>query len=46
MCYIDAHEKKNHSEHNYGSSGGGYPIPLNSTTEALGSFSATNDFIV
>ena len=33
MCSIDAHEKKNPSEHDNGSSGGGYPIPLNLTTE-------------
>ena len=27
MCYIDAHERNNPSEHDYGSSGGGYPLP-------------------
>ena len=32
MCSINAHEK-NLSEHDDGSSGGGYPIPLNSGTE-------------
>ena len=44
MCPIDAHEK-NPSVHNYGNSGGGYPILLSSTTEALVSISATIDFI-
>ena len=32
MSYINAHEKNNPSEHYYGSSSGGYTIPLNSTT--------------
>ena len=32
VCSIDAHEKNNPSEHDYGRSGGGYPTPLNSTT--------------
>ena len=45
MCYIDAHEKNNSSVNDYGSSGGGYPLPLNSTTEALVSLSATIYFI-
>ena len=40
MCSIDAHEK-NPSEHDDGSSGGGYPLPSNSTTEALVSLGAT-----
>ena len=29
MCAIDAHEKNNPSEHDDGSSGGGYPLPSN-----------------
>ena len=29
------HTKKNTPEHDYGSSGGGYPLPPNSTTAAL-----------
>ena len=29
MCSIDAHEKDNQSEFDDGSSGGGYPLPLN-----------------
>ena len=41
MCSIDAQEKNNPSVHDDGSSGGGYPIQLNSTTEALFSLSAT-----
>ena len=32
MCSIDAHEINNPSEHDDGSSGGGYPLPSNSTT--------------
>ena len=32
MCAIDAHEKINPPEHDDGSSGGGYPLPSNSTT--------------
>ena len=32
MCYIDAHGKNNPSEHDDGNIGGGYQIPLNSTT--------------
>ena len=32
-CYIDAHEKNNPAVNDDGSIGGGYPIPLNSTTE-------------
>ena len=46
MCSIDAHKKKNPSEHDYGSGGVGYPIALNSETEALFSLSATINFIV
>ena len=38
MCSIDAHKNNNTSEHDYGSSGGGYSIPSNSTTEALSTF--------
>ena len=34
MCSIDAHETYL-SEHDDGSSGGGYPLPSNSTTEEL-----------
>ena len=45
MCFIDAHEKNNPSEHYDGSSSGGYPLPSNSTTEALISLSATINFI-
>ena len=32
MCSIGTYEKKKPSEHDDGSSGGGYPIPLDSTT--------------
>ena len=32
MCAIHAHEKINPSEHDDGSSGGGCPLPSNSTT--------------
>ena len=36
LCVILMHMKKtNSSEHDYGSSGGGYPLLSNSTTEAL-----------
>ena len=45
MCSIDAHKKKNPSVHDYGSSAGGYSMPLNSTIEALVSLSATINFI-
>ena len=45
MCSIDAYEKENPSEYDDGSSGGGYLLPLNSTTEALVSLSATIAFI-
>ena len=45
MCFVDAHTKNNSSEHDDIISGGGYPIPSNSTTEALVSLSATIDFI-
>ena len=37
--------QKNPLEHNYGSSGGGYPITLNSTTEALVSLNETINLI-
>ena len=45
IFFIDAHEKKYLSERDDGSSGGGYPLPSNSTTEALYLLSATIDFI-
>ena len=45
MCYIDANEKENPSEYYYGSRGGGYPLTLTSTTEALVSLSGTINFI-
>ena len=37
--------KNNPSEHDDGSSGGGYPLPSNSTTKALVSPNVTIDFI-
>ena len=40
MCSIDAHEK-NSSENDDGSSGGGYPLPSNPTTETLVLLSTT-----
>ena len=46
MCSVDAHEKNNPSDHDYESDSGGYPVPLNSTTVALVSLSATINFIV
>ena len=39
------HMKNNLSEHDDGSSSSGYPIPSNSTTEALVSLSTTIYFI-
>ena len=45
MCFIDTQRKGNPSEFYVGSSCGGYPLPLNSITEALVSLSATTDFI-
>ena len=45
MFAIDAHEKMNQQEHDDGSSGGGYPLSSNSTTEALDSLGATIAFI-
>ena len=33
VCSIDAHEKYHPSSLDYGSSGGGYVLPSNSTTE-------------
>ena len=45
MCSIDAPKKINPSEHDDESSGGGYPIPSNSTTEASDSLIATIYFI-
>ena len=45
MCSIDAHEKE-HSSYFYGGrSGEGYPLPSNSTIEALVLLGATMDFI-
>ena len=35
MCSIDAHGKYHQSSFDYGNSGGGCPLPSNSTTEAL-----------
>ena len=43
MCSIDAHEN-NPSEHDDGSSSGGYPIPLNTITEVLYSLIETINF--
>ena len=45
ICSIDAHEKINPSGHYDGSSGGGYPLPSNSTIEALVSLIETIYFI-
>ena len=45
ICSIDAHEKEHQSSCDDGSSGGGFPIPSNSTTEVLNSLGATMDFI-
>ena len=45
-CVLSMQIKNNPSEHDYGSSGGGYPLPSNSTTESLVLLSATIDFIV
>ena len=45
MGSIDAHEKKNPSEHDDGSSGDDYPIPLNSTIEALVSLCTNINFV-
>ena len=45
-CVILTHTQKNNpSEHDDESSGGGYSIPFNSTTEALCSLSASINFI-
>ena len=33
MCSIDEHKKENPSEYDDGSSGGGLPLPLNSTKD-------------
>ena len=44
-CVLLMHTKQNSSEHDDVVSGGGYPIPSNSTTEELVSLSATIDFI-
>ena len=45
MCSIDEQEKNIPSEHDDGSRGGGYPLPLNSTTEELFLLRATIDLI-
>ena len=45
MCYIDAHRKYNPQFCDGGSSGGGCPLPSNSTTETLVLLGATIDFI-
>ena len=45
MCYIDAHEKEHPSSCGDGSSGGDFPLPSNSTKEALVLLGATIDFI-
>ena len=45
LCAIDAHEKINPSEHDDGNSGGGYPLPSNSTIESLYLLGATIDII-
>ena len=45
MCYIYAHEKEHQSSCDDGSSGGGFPLPLNSTTEALVLLGTAIDFI-
>ena len=44
-CVLLMHIKNNTSEHDDGRSGGGYPLPLNSTIEALVFLSTTIDFI-
>ena len=44
-CVILMHMKNNTLEHDDGSSGGGYTMPLNSTTSASISLSITIDFI-
>ena len=45
MCSIDANEKNYPLVHDDESSGGGFPLRSNSTTEALVSLSLTIDFI-
>ena len=45
MCYIDVHEKYHPSTFDDVSSGGGYALPSNSTTEALVLLIETIDFI-
>ena len=46
MCSIDAYEREHKSYSFYdGSSGGVFPLPTTSTTEALESLVATIDFI-
>ena len=45
MCSIDAHKKEHQSSCGDGSSGGGCPLPSNSTTEALDLLGATIKFI-
>ena len=46
MCSIDSHEKEYSSSCDGGSSGGGCPLPSNSTTKVYVLLSATIDFIV
>ena len=45
MCSIDSYEKNDTSEHDDGISGGGYPLPSNSTIEAFILLSVTIYFI-
>ena len=45
MCSIDTHEKEHQSSCDYGSGGGGYPLPSNSTTYVLDFLGETIDFI-
>ena len=45
LCSIDAHEKYHPSSCDDGSSGGGCPLPSNSTKKSLVLLSATMDFI-
>ena len=46
MFSIDAHEKEHQSSCDDGSIGGGCPLPLNLTTEALDLLGATIDLSV
>ena len=45
MFSIDAHEKENQQSSDYVRSGGGCPLPKNSTTEALDPLGENIDFI-